>query len=219
MKYLSVYIISAILFCTVGCKNKHVVSTQQDNAITSTENNENENKTFRKDVFKKFINVDNSIIDNGERSFLQMIEIAGEKNEINEGWYRENVAHIDSISIYCIELSENGKEEELLQILTSELENFQSHPVATTYVCFDLNLILTRLYMEQSDTHPDYLQKCIDIWELNRLQINAVQSDWHEYHPLYTEVLNILLKLYEKVENPQKVAEMKELLSEVIDQS
>ncbi|MDE6460255.1 MAG: hypothetical protein K2K52_05400, partial [Paramuribaculum sp.] len=127
----------------------------------------------------------------------------------------KNVAHIDSLSRYCIELSDNGNEEELLKILAAELGNFQSHPIATTYVCFDLNIILTNLYFSQADQYPDYLQKCIDLWELNRVQINAVQSGWQEYHPQYMEVLKILLHLYESVNNSQKVAEIQGLINEV----
>lgn len=61
-----------------------------------------------------------------------------------------------------------------MTILIKELGNFQSHPIATSYVCFDLNLIMTSLYFSQADKYPDYLQKCIDLWELNRVQINAV---------------------------------------------
>ena len=139
-------------------------------------------------------------------------------SEDYKGWYRENVAHIDSLSRYCIELSDNGKDEELLKVLSSELGNFQSHPIATTYVCFDLNIILTNLYFSQADKYPDYLQKCIDLWELNRIQINAVQAGWQEYHPLYIEVLNILTRLYEKVGNTQKVDEMQALMNEVATQ-
>ena len=130
-------------------------------------------------------------------------------------WYRKNVAHIDSLSRYCLELSDNGKDDELLRVLSAELGNFQSHPIATSYVCFDLNIILTNLYFAQADQYPDYLQKCIDLWELNRVQINAVQAGWQEYHPLYIEVLKILLHLYESVNNTQKIAEIQGLINEV----
>lgn len=213
MKYL-ISILLGITAVTVGCSDKHPHSEQT--TIVSPEDRIDENRAFRKQTFEKFINIGDSIIDKGESAYLQMLQaIMGKVNENDKRWYRQNVTHVDSISRYCIDLSDSGKEEELLNILSAELGNFQSHPVAKTDVCFDLNLILTNLYFSQAESHPDYLQKCIDLWEFSRIQINAVQSSWQEYHPLYIEVLNILSRLYEKVGNTQKVAEMQSLMNEV----
>lgn len=163
--------------------------------------------------------MDEAKVTEREGLYLLMLEQMGEVKESDSIWYRRNIAHIDSIARYCIELSENEKDAELLDILESEMANFQSHPNADSYLCFDLNLVLTKLYFAQSADHPDYLQKCIDLWELNRVQINAVQAGWQEYHPLYMEVLKILLHLYESVNNSQKVAEMQALMNEVTSQS
>ena len=144
-----------------------------------------------------------------------MVEQLGEVKESDSIWYRRNIVHIDSIARYCVELSENAKDAELLDLLELELANFQSHPNADTYLCFDLNFVLTKLYFEQSTAHSDYLQKCIDLWELNRVQIEAVQSGWQEYHPRYIEVLKMLKGLYKKVNNTQKVTEMQAKIDEV----
>ena len=221
MKYL-LPILLVLTLVSVSCSNKQTKQTQVSTETSLAEDRDKENKAFRRQTFEKFINTEDSIIDNGERAALLMLDYFGDEDETGvtdienyKSWYRENVAHIDSLSKNCIELSDNGNEEELLKILAAELGNFQSHPIATTYVCFDLNIILTNLYFSQADQYPDYLQKCIDLWELNRVQINAVQSGWQQYHPQYMEVLKILLHLYESVNNSQKVAEIQGLINEV----
>lgn len=219
MKYL-IPILLGLALTSASCSNKQTNQTQAFTEASANMDRENEDKAFRRQIFEKFINTEDSIIDKGESGYLLMLDcieddMSKKEKEDNKGWYRENVAHIDSLSRYCIELSENGDKEELLKILASELGNFQSHPIATSYVCFDLNIILTNLYFSQVEKQPDYLQKCIDLWELNRVQINAIQAGWQQTHPLYIEVLNILLKLYEKGNNTQKVAEMQTLINEV----
>ena len=221
MKYL-LPILLGLTLVSVSCSNKQTKQTQVSTVTSLAEDRDKENKAFRRQIFEKFINTEDSIIESGEKAYQVVLDCVEDENgegekekEKYQVWYRENVAHIDSLSKYCIELSDNGNEEELLKILAAELGNFQSHPIATTYVCFDLNIILTNLYFSQADQYPDYLQKCIDLWELNRIQINAVQACWQEYHPLYIEVLKILLHLFESVNNPQKVAEIQGLINEV----
>lgn len=211
MRHILFIFIGFILTFAIGCNSKQKDSVQQDNITTSTE----EMEVFRRQTFEKFINTEDSIIDKGESDYLIILDIVGKEKVSDEGWYRKNVAHIDSISRYCIKLSNNGNEGELLKILATELGNFKSHPNANTYLCFDLNLIMTSLYFAQADKYPDYLQKCIDLWESNRVQINAVQSGWQQTHPLYLDVLKILSRLYEKTNNTQKVAEMQALINEV----
>ena len=221
MKFL-LPILLVLTLVSVSYSNEQTKQTQVSTETSLGEDRDKENKIFRRQTFEKFINTEDSIIDKGERAALFMLDcVVDDKdktdNEDYKGWYRENVAHIDSLSKYCIELSDNGNEEELLKILAAELGNFQSHPIATTYVCFDLNIILTNLYFSQADQYPDYLQKCIDLWELNRVQINTVQAGWQQYHPYYVDVLKILTSLYEEVGNTQKIAEMQAFMSEIAD--
>lgn len=224
MKFL-LPILLVLTLVSVSCSNEQTKQTQVSTETSLGEDRDKENKIFRRQTFEKFINTEDSIIESGEKAYQVVLDCVEDENgegekekEKHQVWYRENVAHIDSLSRYCIELSDKGNEEELLKILAAELGNFQSHPIATTYVCFDLNIILTNLYFSQRDKYPDYLQQCIDLWELNRVQINAVQAGWQQYHPYYVDVLKILTRLYEKVGNTQKVAEMQELMNEVATQ-
>ena len=215
MKYITLIFICLGFAFAASCGNKQTSFSSQSDTITSTESIDDEMKAFRRQTFESFINLDESKAKEQEKIYLEMLEQCGAVNEDNVSWYRNNIAHIDSLSRYCIELSDIGKNKELLDVLESEIANFQSHPNATTEVCFDLNLVLTKLYIDQRDIHPDYLSKCIDLWELNRMQIEAVQSNWPEYHPLYIQVLQILSSLYKEADNPQKAAEYDTLIEEI----
>lgn len=212
MKYLVIVFICLGFIFTVNCSNKQGSFSQQSDTIT-----DDGEKAFRRQTFEYFINLNESKAKEREKLYLELLEQYGSENESDVSWYRNNIAHIDSLSRYCIELSDNGENKRLLNILESEIGNFQSHPNATIEICFDLNYILTELYLDQRDLHPDYLNKCIELWELNRAQINAVQCGWQEYHPLYIDVLEILSGLYKKANNTKKVAEIENMIKEVTE--
>ncbi len=214
MKYL-LPILLVFTLVTVSCNNKQTNQSQQSTTTTSNVDRENEDKIFCKQTFEAFQNPNETIVAESEKIYLQMLEKYGSNNENDNGWYRNNIIHIDSISNYCIELSENGKDEELLCVLEDELGNFLAHPSADSYNTFDLSTVLTKLYFEQAEHHPDYLDKCIELWELNKVKIEAVQGGWNEYHSLYPEIIKILLNLYKGADNAQKVSQMEALLTDV----
>ncbi len=220
MKHLIFIIIGISLVLSVGCISKQASPPQHEESVVYSVEIDQDSGDFIRNTFEAFITLDSVTVDNRERIYFEMLELysedneCGEDNESNRLWYRKNIAHIDSLSRYCIELSENENTVELLNILEVELPNFQSHPNADTYLCFDLNIVMTRLYFLHAETHPDYLNKCISLWELNRLQIDAVQKNSGQAHPLYIEVLQILSSLYEHTSNLQKAAEMDSLINE-----
>ena len=212
MKHL-LSIIIALTFVAVGCSNKQTNQSKQ--STTTTSDVVRDNMIFCKQTFEAFQNPNETIVAESEKIYLQMLEEYGSTNENDNGWYRNNIIHIDSISNYCIELLVNGKEAELLNVLERELGNFLSHPNANSYNTFDLSIVLTILYFEQAENHPDYLNKCIELWELNKVKIEVVQGGWEEYHPLYPEIINILLDIYKETNNTQKVSQMEALLTEI----
>ena len=225
MKHLSLFLISLILLLTIGCKDKTSTAkekqkTETTKSITKDNNREQSEKAFCIQSLESFLSVDEEHIKESEEIYLQILEnqvehVPTAKDSI---WYRLNIAHIDSVARYCIELCKNNETMELLSVLETELPNFQSHPNADTYACFDLNIILTQLYMAHADSCPEYKNKCVLLWELNRVQIEAVQSGWEEYHPLYKEVLKILLGLYKSIDNIEKASEMEKRLAKVTAQ-
>ena len=210
MKYL-LPILLVLTLVSVSCSNK------QTNSSTTSSNvvREDDNKIFCRQAFEAFQNPDETTVAESEKIYLRMLEEYGSNNENDNGWYRDNIIHIDSISNYCIKLLENGKEAELLNVLEDELGNFLSHPNANSYNTFDLSIVLTKLYFEQAENHPDYLNKCIELWELNKVKVEAIQGGWNEYHPLYPEIINILLDIYKDTNNTQKVSQMEALLTDI----
>lgn len=221
MKQLQYLIFTVLSICFLGCANgksdKTVAKTQSESDSISIK--KQEMKDFRIKTLESFLSVDEETVADGENIYFQLLQKYSDKEPTKEDslWYRKNIVHIDSVARHCIELSKKDDDKQLLNVLESELPNFQSHPNADSYIFFDLNMVLTELYFDQSDIHPDYLQKCIDLWELNRLKLNLVQSGKEEYHPLYLESLKILSRLYEKADNKEKVAEIEAMINDVTD--
>ena len=174
--------------------------------------NEEKEKTLRREAFETFLDTDEAYLAASVQNFSDFLKRKGNVDESDVAWYRNNLVHIDSLSRYCIELSENDRTKELLDTLEVEWGNLISHPKADTYLSIDLSVIMSRLYYKHKDSHPDFLKKCIDMWEINLLKINVVQSNWDEYHPLYGLVLYCLYGLYSEADISQKAAEMKALL-------
>lgn len=225
MKHLPIFLISLILFLTISCSDKTATAKEQLKAemskLTAKDSDrEQSEKEFCIRSLESFLSVDEEHVKKSEELYLQLLgnQVEHVPTANDSIWYRQNIAHIDSVARYCIELRKNDNTTELLSVLETELPNFQSHPNADTYACFDLNIILTQLYMAHADSCPDYKNKCVSLWELNRVQIEAVQNGWEEYHPLYKEVLKILLGLYKSTDNIEKASEMEKRLAEVTAQ-
>lgn len=217
MKRLPIFLISLIIFCALGCSNGKSDKALADN-IPSSDNLSTRNqeiKDFRTKTMESFLVTDEESIKEKEDIYFQLLQqLENHKPSGKDSlWYRENILHIDSIAGYCIELIENNDTVQLLEVLESELPNFQSHPNADTYLCFDLNIVLTQLYMAQDN--PDCKEKCVRLWELNKVQIEAAQSGWNEHHPLYKEVLKILSGLYRSMDNTDKALEIEKTLQNI----
>lgn len=201
------------MLCAFGCSNG-----KSEKAISSSDNLSIQNqeiKDFRTKTLESFLATDEESIKEREELYFQLLQQLEnhEPTYKDSLWYRENIVHIDSTARYCIELIENNDTVRLLEVLESELPNFQSHPNADTYLCFDLNIVLTQLYMAQDNS--DCKEKCVRLWELNKVQIEAAQSGWNEYHPLYKEVLKILSGLYRSMNNTDKALEIEKTLTDI----
>ena len=217
MKHLPIFLITLIMLFAIGCSNgksnKAMANSTPSSDNLSTRNQEL--KDFRTKTMESFLAMDEESIKEEEELYLQLLQQLENHRPSSKDslWYRENIVHIDSIARYCIELIENNDTVRLLKVLESELPNFQSHPNADTYLCFDLNIFLTQLYMAQDN--PDCKEKCVRLWELNKVQIEAVQCGWSEYHPLYKEVLKILSGLYRSMDNTDKALEIEKTLQDI----
>lgn len=205
------------MFCAFGCSNgkteKAIVNSTSSSDNLSIQNQEI--KDFRTKTLESFLATDEESIKEREELYFKLLQQLEnhEPTYKDSLWYRENIVHIDSTARYCIELIENNDTVRLLEVLESELPNFQSHPNADTYLCFDLNIVLTQLYMAQDNS--DCKEKCVRLWELNKVQIEAAQSGWNEYHPLYKEVLKILSGLYRSMNNTDKALEIEKSLTDI----
>lgn len=217
MKYLPFFLISLLLLSAFGCSNgksnKATADSTPYSDNLSTRNQEI--KDFHIKTLESFLVTDEESIKEGEGLYFLLLQhLKGHEPTLNDSlWYRKNIIHIDSIVRHCIELIKDNDTERFLKVLESELLNFQSHPNADTYLCFDLNIVLTQLYLMQDS--PDCKEKCVKLWEFSKIQIEATQSDWYEYHPLYAEVLKILSGIYQSMDKTEKVLEIEQILTDI----
>ena len=219
MKYLPILLITSIMLCGFGCSNGKSDNTRAKS--TSFSNNlstrNQEIKDFRIKTLESFLATDEESIKEKEDIYFQLLQQLEdhEPSRKDSLWYRENTVHIDSTARFCIYLIENNDTAQLLKVLESELPNFQSHPNADTYLCFDLNIILTQLYMMQDS--PDCKEKCAGLWEFSKIQIESAQSGRKEFHPLYKEVLKILAGIYRSMDKDDKAVEIEKILIDIPD--
>lgn len=217
MKRLPFLLISLLLLCAFGCSNGKADKVMADSTPSSDNLSirNQEIKEFRTKTLEAFLATDEESIKEREELYFQLLQqLENHEPTCKDSlWYRENILHVDSIARYCIGLNENNDTVRLLEILESELPNFQSHPNADTYLCFDLNIVLTQLYTAQDNS--DCKEKCVRLWELNKVQIEAAQSGWNEYHPLYKEVLKILSGLYRSIGNTDEALEIEKTLQDI----
>lgn len=212
MKQL-VYIIIGLLSVACSSKSQKVDITQPANNTIHLEVDDIE---LINNTLSSFINTDEQTICKGEKSYLAVAEIMQEDLDTigYKTWYRNNVAHIDSIATNAIELLDAKEYDLLLTLMESELPNFQSYPIANTYMCFDLNIIIGKLSRLKIRDKKEWFAKLVPLWELNRVQIEAVQSGWDRPHPLYEIVINDLLNMYDELDNQEKKSEIQNIINQ-----
>ena len=136
MKHLPIIIISLLFLCAFGCSNGKSDKVMADSTPSSDNLSirNQEIKEFRTKTLESFLATDEESIKEREELYFQLLQQLEEHEPTCKDslWYRENILHIDSIARYCIGLNENNDTVRLLEVLESELPNFQSHPNADT---------------------------------------------------------------------------------------
>lgn len=168
-----------------------------------------EQQEFCISTFQSFLNADEELIQDREKLFLLNLKHSGSKKD--KAWFRKNIAHVDSIMQQSIKLIKQNESKKVLDILDSELYNIYGHPKNDTYNCWQLHSVLALLYSIHIKDDKEFYTKTASLAEFSRLQIEAVQANWKELHPLYKQVLNELIQIYEALGNNSKKAEIEKL--------
>lgn len=171
-----------------------------------------EQQEFCIGTFQLYLNVDEELIQEREKLYFLMLKHSDDNKKEDKAWFRKNVAHIDSIMQQGIELAKRNENKKLLDILETELYNIYGHPKNDTYNCWQLHSMLGLLYSIHIKDDKEFYTKIASLAEFSRLQIEAVQANWKESHPLYKQVLNELIQIYEALGDDKKRAEIEKLL-------
>lgn len=172
-----------------------------------------EQQEFCISTFQLYLNVDEELIEEREKLFILTLKHSGSKE--NKVWFRKNVAHVDSIMRQGIELAKWNESKKLLDMLETELYNIYGHPKNDTYNCWQLHSVLGLLYSIHIKEDKEFYTKVASLAEFSRVQIEAVQANWKEPHPLYKQVLSELMQIYEALGNNSKKAEIEKKIHDL----
>lgn len=196
----------AIIF--LSCLLVIIACNQQKKVITK------EQQDFCISTFKLYLNTDEKHIEESLQ-FIKVLQKHSDNNEDLENWYHSNVVHIDSIMYYCIDLVQREDSKTLLDILEKERMNIVAHPNNTVENEWQLHSVLSLLYSIYCKGNKEYWTKLAELGEWSRMHIETVQASWKEPHPLYKQVLNELMQIYEALGNNSKKAEFEKAIHDL----
>lgn len=179
---------------------------QQKKAETLTK----EQQEFCLNAFKLYLNVDESRIEESLEFIKLLVKYSDGDNETQE-YFQRNIVHIDSVMQHCIELVKQEDYKKLIEIFKKERMNIVAHPNNTVDNEWHLYSVFALLYAQYIEDDKDYYTKLAELGEWSRMHIEAVQANWKEPHPLYKQVLDELLQIYEALDNPKKKSEIEKL--------
>ena len=130
-------------------------------------------------------------------------------------WYFKNINHIDSISKQAVILTRQEQYEDLGYLLDAELGNYYSHPNSDSYSIYELSLMMVPLYRKISPDSQAYYDKLIEMWEMNRFMMEAVQIQTGDPHPYYERMMFELSILYDKAGMKEKKNEIESILDSI----
>lgn len=169
-----------------------------------------EQQEFCINTFKLYLNVDESRIEESLEFIKLLVKYSDGDNETQE-YFQRNIVHMDSVMQHCIELVKQEDYKKLIEIFEKERMNIVAHPNNTVDNEWHLYSVFSLLYAQYIEDDKDYYTKLAELGEWSRMHIEAVQANWKEPHPLYKQVLDELLQIYEALDNPKKKSEIEKL--------
>lgn len=196
----------AIIF--LSCLLVIIACNQQKKVITK------EQQEFCISTFKLYLNTDEKHIEESLQ-FIKLLQKHSDNDENIQNWYQTNITHIDSVMRYCIEMAEQDNNKTLLDILEKERMDIVAHPNNTVDNEWQLHSVLALLYSIHCKDNKEYWTKLVELGEWSRMHIEAIQVNWKEPHPLYEQVLNELIQIYEALGNESKKAEIEKAIRDL----
>ena len=134
----------------------------------------------------------------------QVISKITSKTDFDTSFFAENISHLDSVVHYGIELAQQNKGGELLNLLEKERLNFYAHPNNTIDNEIALHQLFIELYAKFYKGKGDVWQKVIPLVEFSKTHILSIQTLQGYIHPYYPRILYNLIDAYLTVDNIEK---------------
>ena len=126
------------------------------------------------------------------------------KTDFDTSFFAENISHLDSVVHYGIELAQQNKGGELLNLLEKERLNFYAHPNNTIDNEIALHQLFIELYAKFYKGKGDVWQKVIPLVEFSKTHILSIQTLQGYIHPYYPRILYNLIDAYLTVDDIEK---------------
>ncbi|WP_299095142.1 hypothetical protein [uncultured Bacteroides sp.] len=187
-----------------------IVACSQPKEATYTK----EQQEFCINTFKLYLDVDKERVEESQEFIKLLLKHMEGSNGETLRWYQANIAHIDSVMHHCINLAEREKDKELLNVLEKERMNIVAHPNNTVDNEWQLHSVLALLYAKHCEDDKEYWTKLAELGEWSRMHIEAHQG---KSHPLYKQVLNELIQIYDTLGNQSKKLEIEKTMCSFIE--
>lgn len=171
-----------------------------------------EQQEFCINTFKLYLDVDKERAEISQK-FLKLLAKHSDMNDTEE-WHQANLAHIDSVMHRCINLVKREEDKKLLDVLEKERMNIIAHPNNTVDNEWQLHSVLALLYTKYCENDKAYWTKLAELGEWSRMHIEAYQMNGKS-HPLYKQVLNELVQIYDTLDNQSKKLEIEKRFAEI----
>ena len=126
------------------------------------------------------------------------------KTDFDTSFFAENISHLDSVVHYGIELAQQNKGGELLNLLEKERLNFYAHPNNTIDNEIALHQLFIELYAKFYKGEGNVWQKVIPLVEFSKAHILSIQTLQGYIHPYYPRILYNLIDAYLTVDDIEK---------------
>lgn len=187
--------------------------------ITSCSNNglSTEDKETCLQTLNFYADVDSAAMKQGFELYRLMLEQSDSINPDDINWYRNNVAHIDSVIHTAKSLIDKDNLKQLVELLEPECINFYGHPNNNidTELALHRMLVLLYDYVCPKDDNSEYYAKTIQLAEYSQLHMQAVLPKDSE---LYLNFLQELHDLYEAAGRADDAEKIKKEYDEIIQE-
>lgn len=215
MKRLPLFLI--VIGLLVSCTNSN--KTDKDNSTRFVEVKETESRveslpdtTEIIELMEYYQTLDSIETSKRFETYKMLIENKDDYKQEDIDWYFNNINHIDSVSKQAEILTRQEKFEDLAYLLDAELKNYYSHPNSNSYSIYDLSWVMLPLYRMIAPDSKTYYEKLIEMWEMNRLMMEAFQIQTGTPHPYYERMMVELSILYDKAGEMEKKKEIEGII-------